>query len=516
MFRLVPKPGCVPTPSSDFPHDFPIMSNDASAKLTFREKFGYSLGDGSANFVFQVLLWYQQPFFIEVFGIGPTALFWLLLGGRLYDAFTDPAMGIISDRTKTKWGKFRPWILWSSIPFAGVFWLTFTKPDLGPAGLLAYAIIGYLMLMTVYTMNNVPYAALAGVMTSDPDERTSIQQYRFFTAMAASFVVQTFTIPWVAKFGGGDDARGWSITIGIFAAISFLFFLGTFATTRERVVPSKPAPVREDMRDLKNNRPWLILFGVTLFIFITLSFRGGPMYYFMAHYMDEVTLVNFVEKFGFVAPASGEMGLGHRILDTIGLLVQADRSNGSSVAIGVFGMAGNIVTLVGVAFSKKIVNIFGKKNMFIACLSGTTVVTAAIFIVGPTDVETLFYLSLLWPATYGPTIPVLWVMIADTADFSEWKTGRRATGFVFAGIVFALKAGLALGGAFSAKIMQWHGYESGAAQTDASQFAIKISATVYSSIPLAIAVLLLCIYPIGKTLNAQMVAELKQRQPNAG
>ncbi|MBC2607612.1 MFS transporter [Pelagicoccus albus] len=491
------------------------MSDKASQKLTFTEKFGYSLGDGSANFVFQVLLWYQQPYFIEVFGLGPTVLFWLLLGGRLYDAITDPAMGIISDRTKTRWGQFRPWILWSAIPFAGVFWLTFTKPDLGPVGLTAYAIIAYLILMSVYTMNNVPYAALAGVMSSDPDERTSIQQYRFFTAMAASFVVQTFTIPWVAKFGQGDDAKGWSITIGIFAAISFLFFLGTFATTRERVPVGKSAPVKDDMRDLRQNRPWLILFGVTLFIFITLSFRGGPMYYFMAQYMDSDTLVNFVAKFGFVASPDGNISFGQKILDTIGLLVQPDRSNGSSVAIGVFGMAGNIVTLIGVAFSKKIVHAFGKKNMFVVCLAGTTIVTASIFVVGPYDVTTLFILSLLWPATYGPTIPVLWVMIADTADFSEWKTGRRATGFVFAGIVFALKAGLALGGAFSAKIMQWHGYESGAANTDAAQFAIRISATIYSAVPLGIAVLLLLVYPIGKNLNAQMVEQLKIRRENA-
>lgn len=239
------------------------------------------------------------------------------------------------------------------------------------------------------------------------------------------------------------------------------------------------------------------------------------MYYFMAHYMNEAKLVDFVSNFGVVAPASGELGFGHKILDTIGLLVKSDRSNGSSVAIGVFGMAGNIITLIGVGFSKKIVNAFGKKNMFIACLTGTAIVTAAIFVVQPDEVGTLFFLSLLWPAFYGPTIPVLWVMIADTADFSEWKTGRRATGFVFAGIVFALKAGLALGGAFSAKIMQWHGYESGASGTADSQFAIKISATIYSAVPLALAVAFLIIYPIGKKLNDQMINELRERREKA-
>lgn len=489
--------------------------SEFAIKLTKREKFGYSLGDGSANFVFQVLLFYQQPFFIQVFGIGPTALFWLLLGGRLYDAITDPMMGIIADRTKTRWGQFRPWILWSAIPFMGVFWLTFTRPDLGPGGLLAYAVIAYLLLMTTYTMNNVPYAALAGVMTADPEERTSIQQWRFFTAMAATFIVQTFTIPWVAKFGQGDDAKGWSITIGIYACIGFVFFLGTFFWTKERVKPMAQAGIKQDFSDIKSNRPWLILFGATLFIFITLSFRGGPMFFFMAEYMNESSLTAFIEQLGFVAPLAGELSLGHRVLDTIGLLVQADRSNAAAVAIGVFGMAGNIITLIGVGFSKRLVHAFGKKTLFVVCLTGTTIVTASIYLVQPDDVGMLFFLSLLWPATYGPTIPVLWVMIADTADYSEWKNGRRATGFVFAGVVFALKAGLALGGAFSAQIMAWHGYMSAAPETEASQFAIRISATVYSAIPFAIAVLFLILYPIGRKMNAQMVADLAARRLKA-
>ncbi|MBK1876408.1 MFS transporter [Pelagicoccus mobilis] len=488
------------------------MSIESNVTLSKREKFGYSLADGSANFVFQVLLAYQQPFFIEVFGLGPTLLFWLLLGGRLFDAITDPAMGMIADRTKSRWGQFRPWILWSAIPFAGVFWLTFTKPDLGPTGLAAYAVICYLLLMAVYTMNNVPYAALAGVMTGDPEERTSIQQWRFFTAMSAAFVVQSFTIPWVAKFGGGDEAKGWSITIGIFAAISFLFFIGTFLTTRERVPQTKSVPIKDDIKNLKRNRPWIILFFVTLFIFITLAFRGGPMYYFMSFYMEETKLVEFISKMGFVAPSDGELGLGKRILDTIGLLVKPDHSNGTAVAIGVFGMCGNVITLIGIAFSKKIVHTFGKKPMFIVCLSGTTLVTASIFLVNPDQVGLLFFLSMLWPATYGPTVPVLWVMIADTADFSEWKTGRRATGFVFAGIVFALKAGLALGAAFGAKVMEWHGYVSGAADTLDSQFAIKVTATLYSALPFAVAVGFLLLYPIGNKLNDQMNRELKDRR----
>lgn len=488
------------------------MSN-LSHKLSRREKFGYSLSDASANFVFQVLIFYQQAFYESVFALPVAVLFWLLLLGRFYDAVTDPLMGIIADRTRTRWGRFRPWILWSAPLFAIVFWLAFTKPDFGPTGMLVYAIIGYLALMTVYTMNNVPYAALAGVMTPDPDQRASIQQYRFITAMAAAFIVQTFTIPWVAKFGQGDEAKGWSITIGIFAAISFVFFIITFLTTKERLEPTKPVPVREDARDIFNNKPWVILFFATLFIFVTLAFRGGPMYYFMRDYIDTATLTTFVENLGFAAPVVGELNLWQSFLNLIGLLVQPDRSNAVAVGMGVFGMAGNIVTIAGILVSTKLVHLFGKKNLFIVCLSGTTIVTASIFIVQPEQVGLFFFLSLLWPATYGPTIPVLWVMIADTADYSEWKTSRRATGFIFAGIVFALKAGLALGGAFATQIMAWHGFVAASSEQNADGlFAIRIAGTIYSAVPFAIAVYFLTRYPIGKELNLRMQSELAERR----
>lgn len=480
--------------------------------LTIREKFGYSLSDASANFVFQFLIYYQQPFFQDIFGITGTALTLLLLFGRLYDGFTDPMMGIIADRTNTRWGRFRPWILWSAIPFSLVFWLTFSKPswlEFGTPGLMWYGIIMYLLLMTMYTVNNVPYAALSGVMTGDNDERTSIQQWRFISAMAASFVVQTFTRPWVAKFGAGDEAKGYMATIGIFAAISFVFFLITFFTTKERLKPVERAPMSKDMKDILGNKPWIVLFIATLGIFTTLALRGGPMYYFMSQYIDSTALTNFVDSLGFAAPVTGELSGWHGFLDTIGLLIAPDRSNATDVGIGVFGMCGNLVTLLGVLASKRLVHLLGKKMLFIICLSGTTIVTASIFAVGPTDITLLFILSLLWPATYGPTIPVLWTMIADSADYSEWKNKRTATGFIFAGVVFALKAGLGVGSALATSLMAFHGYEVGQAITEDSLFGIRITATIYSAVPFALAVIALCFYPISTQFLAKIQAEVK-------
>ena len=186
------------------------MTDHYTQRLSFREKAGYSLGDSGANFVFQVLMAYQFFFFTNVMGISPVAAGILFGIGRIFDAFTDPMMGFVADRTKHRWGRFRPWLVWSALPFAAIFWLTFTTPDFAPTGRLIYAYVMYFLLMGVYTVNNVPYCALMGVMTGDVNERTSLSTYRFVAVTLTTFVVQGFTWPLVAKLGRGDDAKGWS------------------------------------------------------------------------------------------------------------------------------------------------------------------------------------------------------------------------------------------------------------------------------------------------------------------
>jgi glycoside/pentoside/hexuronide:cation symporter, GPH family len=263
------------------------MSQTAQ-KLPFREKVGYSFGDASANFVFQILIVFQAGFYTDVMGISAAALGMLLLVVRFSDAITDPLMGIIADRTNTRWGKFRPWLLWSAIPFALLFWMAFTVPDRSAGYRLVYAYITYTLLMMAYTMNNVPYSALMGVMTGNSSERTSLASYRFFAAMAAAFVVQGLTLPLVGKLGGGDDAKGWSMTIAIYACIAVVFFVITFFSAKERVLPppqQKP-DIKQDMRDIRQNRAWMAMFGMTLFVFITLSLRGSSFYYYFTYYVD--------------------------------------------------------------------------------------------------------------------------------------------------------------------------------------------------------------------------------------
>ena len=490
------------------------MSSSSAQKLSFREKAGYSASDASANFVFQILIIFQAGFYTDVMGISAAALGTMLLLVRFSDAITDPIMGYIADRTNHKWGKFRPWLLWSAIPFAVLFWAAFTVPDTGPQGRLMYAVVTYTLLMMAYTMNNVPYSALTGVMTVDTGERTSISAYRFFAAMAAAFVVQGLTLPLVDKFGAGDDAKGWSMTIAIFAVISIVFFVITFFSVKERIQPPKEQKpsLKQDLKDIRKNVPWLAMFGMTLFVFITLSLRGSSYYYYFTYYVDADATRAFLDRLGLIAGDAGmeARGIGFAILDTFGLIITRD-SDPSSVGFSLFNMVGNFVNIVGVLLAKPLADRFGSKWVFIVGLAGATVFQALLFILLPQDVNQMFVFNVLIQLCYGPTIPLLWAMIADTADYSEWKNNRRATGFVYSGIIFALKAGLGLGGAFAGWILAAYGYEAATARTPEVLAGIRMMVSVYSAIPFAIGVICMLFYPITKAVNRQMATELAAR-----
>lgn len=492
-----------------------MSAPDASAtRLTFREKAGYALGDAGANFVFQTLMVFQMTFYSKVFGITVAAASWLFLIGRLFDAVTDPLMGMVADRTKTRWGRFRPWLLWSALPFALVFWAAFTTPDLGAQGKLIYAWAAYLGLMAIYTVNNVPYCALNGVMTGDGNERTSLSTYRFFSVMMVGFVVSGMTWPLVEKFGGGDDAKGWSVTMGIFAAISMVFFVVTFFSVKERVQPdpNQQTTPRQDMADAFSNRPWVVLFVATLAIFVMLAVRGGSLPLFTQYVVNHAALGVFVQGMGLVqAGEGGPLGF-ERVLDAVGYLVKPDLSNVQAVGFGLFSMIGSVVTIAGVLASKPLSERFGKRGVFTVCLGVTGAATLWLFFIPGDAIGMQLLQGMVWSAAYGPTIPLLWSMIADAADYGEWKNGRRATGFVFAGVVFALKAGLGVGGFIGGQVLAAHGFADGAETAPASLLGIRMTAAVYPAIFIAVAVVALLRYPITKELNARIGRELAERR----
>lgn len=487
-----------------------------TTKLSFGEKCGYAAGDASANFVFQILLIFQAGFYTDVMGISAAALGTLLLLVRFSDAITDPLMGMIADRTKTRWGKFRPWVLWSALPFAFLFWATFTVPaGLSGNGRLIYAAATYTLLMMAYTVNNVPYSALMGVMTGDSSERTSLSSFRFVAGIGAAFVVQGFTLPLVGKFGGGDDAKGWSLAIGVFALVSIVFFVITFLTARERIQPppGQKMDIKQDFADVRKNVPWLAMFALTLFVFITLALRGGSFYYYFTYYVNSQAIESFLDGLGLMATPEtlASAGLGFKVLDLFGLIVTPG-ADPSKVGFSLFNMTGSLVNILGILAAKPLADRFGKKTVFVVGLGGATLVQFSFIALDPTQVGTMFFLTFLSSAAYGPTIPLLWAMMADVADYSEWKTGRRSTGFVFSGIVFALKAGLGLGGALSGWLLAAYGYNAETARTPEVLDGIRMMASVYSAIPFALGVVAVAFYPITKALNIQIAEELERRR----
>jgi len=437
----------------------------------------------------------------------------MLLVLRLADEGVDFAVGALSDRTKTRWGKFRPWLLWTAIPFGAVFWAAYVSPHGSQAVKLLYAYGTYVLLMMLYSANNTPYSALMGVITPDDGERSSVASYRFAGALIGQFIFQGLALPFVDKFGHGDSARGWAITMGIFGALMIVFYFITFATTRERVQPDprQKSDFKQDVRDVFTCRPWLMIFILTLLVFTTLVVRGTCLNYYFAYYLDPERIRVFLDRFGLASAGAGSAGW-KAPLDALGLLAKPDGSNAASVGLSFFFDAGSILQIIGIIFSKSLANRFGKKAVFLAGMSLSTLATAAIFFVPRDSVDLLFAVGLLWSAGWGPTVPLLWLMIADSADYSEWKGGRRATGFMFAGILFALKAGLGLGGALSAWLLGAYGYVANAVQTPYTLLGIRLSATIYSALPFALGLICLALYPITKELGARIQAELTERR----
>ena len=492
--------------------------NNMNQKISISEKIGYSLGDCSANLVFQMMMIYQTKFYTDVFGLEGAIAGSVMLIARIVDAFVDPTVGILSDKTQTRWGKYRPWILWTALPFMVFYVLAFYNPGIEDKSLVAvYATISYTLLMTLYSFNNTPYASLGGVMTSDIKERNSITSIRFVAATIAQFIVQGLTLPLVGKFAGanGDKGHGWLCTISLFAAIGFIFFIITFFSARERITPpaSQKTDTRKDIRDVFHSIPWRAMFILTLFLFTTLAMWGSAMNYYFENYVVANALYTFLDKLGLVA-VEANASFSYNILNAFGLIVNSPEK-AYEVGFGVFNMVGALVQFFGVILlSSFLANRYGKKRVFIFCLTLTAIFTALFYFPNETDIETMFVLNFLKSLAYAPTVPLLWAMIADVADHSEYVNYRRATGFVFAGVVFALKAGLGIGGAILGFLLSGFGYVSGAgtAQTESAIHGIILSSSLIPAATFFIGVIALYFYPITKAYNEEMQAELTERR----
>ena len=462
-------------------------------KLPLREKIGYSLGDLAANLIFQTFMTFLAFYYTDVYKVPSGAASAIIFTGGMIGAFFNPIMGMIADRTNTRWGKFRPWILWTSIPFGVMTVLTFTTPDFSEKGKIIYALITYMLLVLVYSANNLPYAALSGVLTGNIAERNSISSYRFVAVMVAQFIVQVLALPMVMIVGDGDKAKGFEIVMTAFAAIGVVFFIITFLTTRERVTPKsgQVSSIKEDLGDLVRNRPWIIMLALTVLVFITLSIKGGSYVYYFKNYVDEAALTSFFNKVG---------------VNNIKGLV-------SDIGFSTFNAGGIIFMIVGIAFSKGMADKYGKRDVFGISLFLSTLFILVFVFFPPEAVVLMFVSQILHGFFYGLTIPLLWAMIADVADYSEWKNNRRATAIIFSAMIFGLKMGLSIGGAMVSGLLGIFGYDEALnVQPDSAINGIRLLVSVVPSIPFLIGASLLFFYPINKKVEVQLETELSERR----
>lgn len=492
-----------------------LTQNLPVEKLSVIEKIGYSLGDLAANLIFQTLVTFIAFFYTDVFGIPPGKASVIIFICGWAGAFFSPVVGVLADRTNTRWGKFRPWILWTAIPFGALSLAAFSTPDLGENGKVIYAFITYFALVLIYSANNLPYAALSGVLTGNMQERNSLSSYRFVAVMVAQFVIQALLLPLVLIAGDGDKAAGFKTIMMIFSCVGVVFFLITFITTKERVKPvvQEKTRVVDDLKDLLGNRPWLIMLMATVLVFVTLALKGGSYIYYFQYYISESHAAQFLNEIGFNAFINGLNGL----LTSAGLTEFQWPEDPATSAFSLFNAGGIIFMIIGIGFSKGLADRFGKRDVYGVALVISTLFMLAFYFYPPEAVWAVFISQILHGFFYGITIPLLWAMIADVADYSEWKNNRRATAIIFSAMLFGLKGGLTIGGALVAGLLDLYGYNAGASiQSPETVNGIKLSVSIYASLPFLIVAGLLFWYEINKDKEVIIERDLEARRKAAG
>lgn len=454
-------------------------------KLSIREKIGYGLGDTASNLFFQTFIIYLLYFYTDVFGISAAAVGTMLMMTRIWDAINDPIMGIIADRTNSRWGKFRPWLLWGAVPF-GIFGiLMFTTPQMTATGKLIWAYVTYTLMTMIYTAINVPYSALMGVITPNSLDRTVVSSFRFVLAFVGTFTVQYSLLKMVNKFGGGNETLGWQRAMTVLSGLAVVLFLITFATTKERVKPREQKnPIRKDLKDLFTNGPWLLIGEATIFQLAFIVMRGSNIMYYFKYFIKEQNIVLFGQTRTFTFEEMSTFYL----------------------------LAGTTLTILGAVLTKWFSQWFGKAAAYLGFLALAALSTAGVYFLKPEHLTALFLLQLVASFSVGPVSVLQWAIYTDTADYSEWKTGRRATALIMAASLFALKLGVAIGGAVLAWLLAGYGYVENQQQTPQALRGIRLCMSVYPAIFALAGVVLMAFYPLNKKRMEEIEADLLRRR----
>jgi GPH family glycoside/pentoside/hexuronide:cation symporter len=447
--------------------------------LRFREKLGYGLGDTASNFFFVTFNMFLLYYYTDVFGLLPAAVGTMFLVTKIIDAVSDPIMGVIADRTNSRWGKYRPFILWGAIPYGLCGYLMFANPDLSYTGKLVYAYITYSLMMLAYTAINVPYSALLGVISPASIERTKAASYRFFGAFTAGWLIATFVTPLKNILGGGDDALGFQLTMTIFAVASVLLFWVTFATTRERVSPPQDdTRLRQDLKAVMQNGPWIALIFAGVFTLTNIAVRQGAQIYYLKYFVGD---------------------------DGTPLFLIFDKT-------AVFLSLGTLAMLVGVTFTKMLSQRFDKRHLMIT-LSLLNALSLAVFFFIPADQYWLMVaVNIAGMLIAGPTPALVWSMYADCADYGEWKTGRRTTALIFSTVQFSHKFGLAVGAGLAGIMLSWFGFVANEVQSDSSITGIRFMFSVVPAVFALMGVAAIYFYRIDSKLCAKIERELLERR----
>ncbi len=462
-----------------------------TAKISFIEKSAYGFGDLASNLFYQTFTMFLLYFYTDVFGISAAAAGTMFLIVRLLDTFYDPIVGVLADRTNSKYGKFRPWIIYTVIPFGVVGFLTFYTPEIATSAKLVYAYVTYTAMMFIYSTINVPYGALMAVITSNSLERTSLSAFRSIFAFSGGIIVQAFTLKLVSYFGllkanaegVPNEQFGFSVAMGIYAFLAVLMFLTTFFLCKERVKPisEEKIPIKKDLKDLFTNVPWLLLTLVGVMTCLYVAVRNGSIIYYFKYYVNNTGSASL---FGF--------------------------SISSEALVSTFMVVGTACSILGTVLLKPMAALIGKKRVYIVSMTLGTILSIAYYFLQKDQITLMFVFQALCNFAVGPAMAMMWSMYADTADYSEWKNGRRATGLIYSSANFAQKFGWSVGGAIAGYLLAYYGFVANVTASPETERGIRILFSLMPAIWSFIAVIALFFYKLDEKkvydINVELAA----------
>lgn len=453
--------------------------------IGIREKIGYGFGDMASSMFWKLFGSYLMIFYTDVFGMPAAVVGTMFLITRVWDSAFDPIIGIIADRTQSRWGKFRPYLLYLAIPFAVIGVLTFTTPDFSDGGKVIYAYFTYSLMMMVYSAINVPYASLLGVMSPEPKDRNMLSTYRMTFAYIGSFIALLLFMPMVNRFSmGHDEQHGWMMSVIVIAVLCALLFYGCFAWTTERVRPIKKQQnsLKSDLQDLLHNRPWWILLGAGVAALVFNSIRDGATVYYFKYYVVEEEYAS-VSLFGI-----------------------------SFVLSGLYLAVGQAANIVGVVLAAPLSNRIGKKKTYMWTMSIATVLSIIFYWFDKEQLMLMFIFQVLISICAGSIFPLLWSMYADCADYSELKTGNRATGLIFSSSSMSQKFGWAIGSAVTGWLLAFYGFEANAVQGEEAIHGIRMFLSWLPAMGTVLSVIFISLYPLSEKEMRKITNQLNDKR----